>query len=127
MEYRKATLLREVFGESSDEENDHEDYSNVDYSLTLEPPIEHSDELNPNWTQISDVPGLWICHDFISAEEQASLVSEIEKGIDAVFYLPSVEFELILEDGRKHCNDSKACFLFLNCFGCRRMVSGNFR
>ncbi|CAM8889412.1 unnamed protein product [Rhodiola kirilowii] len=72
------TLLREVFGESSDEENDSEEFRDAD-SLSVEDPIEPSDGLSPNWTRIDELPGLWICQDFISAQEQASFLSEIEK------------------------------------------------
>lgn len=129
MDDQKAMLLRDVFGESSDDENDRDadDYAHVDSSLSMESPLEKPDGLNPNWTRIDDVPGLWICQDFISAEEQASLLSEIERGIYAVFYLLTI-FGIGTELGSwKQCNDNKAYFRFLTCFGCRRMASGNFR
>uniref|UniRef100_A0A7N0UIR7 Fe2OG dioxygenase domain-containing protein n=1 Tax=Kalanchoe fedtschenkoi TaxID=63787 RepID=A0A7N0UIR7_KALFE len=78
MDDRRKTLLREVFGESSDEENDHGVFQYLG-SVSVEAPIEQSDALIPSWTRIDELPGLWLCKDFISVQEQASLLLDIDK------------------------------------------------
>lgn len=75
-------LLKEVFGESSDSE----DYEQPNASQ-LEEDALHPDRTqptaarqNPIWEQITDIRGLWVCRDFLSAQLQSSLLSAIENG-----------------------------------------------
>ncbi|XVE73303.1 hypothetical protein DITRI_Ditri11bG0106800 [Diplodiscus trichospermus] len=52
-------LFKEVFGESSDSENDPQ-----------QEPI-------PSWEQIEKINGLWLCRDFLSSQQQSSLISAV--------------------------------------------------
>ncbi|XP_059625692.1 uncharacterized protein LOC132268848 [Cornus florida] len=67
------TILRDVFGGSSESEEDEEQIHQV-----------QSQDLNngsrsPSWERISQISGLWLCTDFLSPEKQSSLISAIEK------------------------------------------------
>lgn len=69
-------LFKEVFGESSDSE---------DYEQQHQPQLEDRSQRttsgqNPYWEQIKEIKGLWVCRDFLSAQEQSSLLSAIENG-----------------------------------------------
>lgn len=73
MEEKQKTLLEAVFGESSDsEDSDHHPQNRLEDSSI------HS-EKNPSWEPISEINGLWLCRDFLSPQEQSSLLSAIEK------------------------------------------------
>ncbi|XP_057964482.1 uncharacterized protein LOC131155408 [Malania oleifera] len=77
-----SILLKEVFGESSDSEDDDDeqpcprhfgDYSihecRRSQSLLLE---------KPSWERVTGINGLCLCRDFLSADRQSSLLSAIE-------------------------------------------------
>ncbi|XP_007050875.2 PREDICTED: alkylated DNA repair protein alkB homolog 8 [Theobroma cacao] len=57
-------LLREVFGESSDSEDD-------------DPQHKHIGDPIPSWEQIKEINGLWLCRDFLSPQHQSSLISAV--------------------------------------------------
>ncbi|CAK9175306.1 unnamed protein product [Ilex paraguariensis] len=72
------TLVKDVFGESSDSDDEEEqqlqskDSSNVD-------PSESIFGESPNWERIEEINGLWLCRDFLSHDQQSLLLSEIEE------------------------------------------------
>lgn len=72
-EQEVKTLLKDAFGESSDEENEFEypESGGGDKSGCGGTPI---------WERISEINGLWICRDFLSPQQQSSLLSSIHKG-----------------------------------------------
>ncbi|KAK9277839.1 hypothetical protein L1049_027396 [Liquidambar formosana] len=74
----EKTLLREVFGESSDSEDDEQHPQFVD-STIHEVPSESLHQTNPSWERIIEIDGLWSCTDFLSSQQQSSLLSAIEK------------------------------------------------
>uniref|UniRef100_A0A2P2IQE0 Uncharacterized protein MANES_05G063800 n=1 Tax=Rhizophora mucronata TaxID=61149 RepID=A0A2P2IQE0_RHIMU len=65
----QKTLLREVFGESSDGEDDkrHEAIGNSTLSLQ-----------NPTWEAVKEIKSLWLCRDFLSPQQQSTLLSAIQ-------------------------------------------------
>lgn len=60
-------LLEDVFGESSDDK------------LSDSPPLTNLNSLY--WDPISEINGLWMCRDFLSLQQQSSLLSSIQAGI----------------------------------------------
>ncbi|CAI9104917.1 OLC1v1003707C2 [Oldenlandia corymbosa var. corymbosa] len=64
-------LLRDAFGESSSSSSaeDDEDVKNPGGGAAL----------IPNWEKIREIDGLWICKDFLSPDQQSSLLSSINK------------------------------------------------
>jgi hypothetical protein len=71
-------LFKEVFGESSDSE----DYEQQQHQPQLEDRSQRTTSgQNPYWEQIKEINGLWVCRDFLSAQEQSSLLSAIENGV----------------------------------------------
>ncbi|KAA8528409.1 hypothetical protein F0562_035764 [Nyssa sinensis] len=36
---------------------------------------------NPGWERLSEINGLWLCKDFLSSEQQSSLLSIIDNGL----------------------------------------------
>ncbi|OVA03969.1 Oxoglutarate/iron-dependent dioxygenase [Macleaya cordata] len=62
-------ILKEVFGDSSDDEEDED--------VSLEKPYDNIINPNPNWERIKEINGLWLCRDFLSLQQQASLISAI--------------------------------------------------
>lgn len=77
MEDDAVKILKDVFGESSDSEDPHE--YELDYPSRM-----GSSELvcegNHSWEQISQIDGLWLCRDFLSSNQQTSLLSAINRG-----------------------------------------------
>ncbi|CAL5423571.1 unnamed protein product [Camellia sinensis] len=76
-EYR--TVLKDVFGESSDSEGDelHK------HQIQFESPNNgvQSESIfgeNPSWERVAEINGLWLCRDFLSLDQQSSLLSTIE-------------------------------------------------
>lgn len=76
-EYR--TVLKDVFGESSDSEGDelHK------HQIQFESPNngDQSESIfgeNPSWERVAEINGLWLCRDFLSLDQQSSLLSTIE-------------------------------------------------
>ncbi|XP_057535950.1 uncharacterized protein P8A3.02c [Amaranthus tricolor] len=57
-------LLEDVFGESSDDK------------LSDSPPLTNLNSLY--WDPISEINGLWMCRDFLSLQQQSSLLSSIQ-------------------------------------------------
>lgn len=81
MEEKHKTLLEAVFGESSDgEDSDHHQQNRFEDSSN------HS-EKNPSWEPIRGISGLWLCRDFLSPQEQFSLLSAIGQGF--LLFFPS--------------------------------------
>ncbi|KAE8009513.1 hypothetical protein FH972_005945 [Carpinus fangiana] len=71
----QRALFKQVFGDSSDSE----DYEQQQQQPQLEDRSQPTRSgQNPNWEQIKEVNGLWLCRDFLSAQEQSSLLSAIE-------------------------------------------------
>ncbi|KAK4763316.1 hypothetical protein SAY86_009084 [Trapa natans] len=78
----KATLIRQVFGDSSDDD----DYQNYELNSRSEPessPVagESADAglfRNPGWERVKEIRGLWICRDFLTHVQQLSLLSAIQ-------------------------------------------------
>nr|POE98386.1 hypothetical protein CFP56_55063 [Quercus suber] len=66
-------LFKEVFGDSSDSEDNEQQTQQP--QLELE--VEEEDHQNPSWEQIKEIKGLWLCRDFLSPRQQSSLVSAI--------------------------------------------------
>ena len=71
-------LFREVFGESSDSEDN-------------DPQPKHKQFRDPipSWEQIKKINGLWLCRDFLSPQHQSSLISAVLNG---TFLSPSPFF-----------------------------------
>lgn len=77
MEDDAVMILKDVFGESSDSEEPQEyelDYASRRGSSELVCERSHS------WEQISQIDGLWLCRNFLSSDQQASLLSSINRG-----------------------------------------------
>ena len=66
MEEHKA-ILKDVFGESSDSEDE-------------EKLKDDSSKGRGIWEPIPEINGLWLCTDFLSPDKQSSLLSSIEEG-----------------------------------------------
>lgn len=80
MEEQKARL-RDAFGESSDSESEPQEEQQIDFEKSTN--FEESESIfgeNPNWERITEINGLWLCRNFLSLQQQSSLLSEIEKG-----------------------------------------------
>ncbi|KAF3436428.1 hypothetical protein FNV43_RR23520 [Rhamnella rubrinervis] len=63
MEDNKALLI-EVFGESSEDEQS---------------PSKNESPPNHCWERIEEIEGLWLCRDFLSPQQQSSLISAIQE------------------------------------------------
>ncbi|KAL7228192.1 hypothetical protein ACSBR2_007000 [Camellia fascicularis] len=77
-EYR--TILTDVFGESSDSEGD----ELQKHQIQFESPNNgvQSESIfgeNPSWERVAEINGLWLCRDFLSLDQQSSLLSTIER------------------------------------------------
>lgn len=61
-------ILRRVFGDSSDSEEDLE--------------LGDGSESDPtqSWVPTEEIKGLWLCRDFLSPQNQSSLLSTIQNG-----------------------------------------------
>ncbi|KAA8549175.1 hypothetical protein F0562_000859 [Nyssa sinensis] len=73
------TLLKDVFGESSDSDDDEQQKQQIQ--------LEDSNNggrsqlifaKNLSWERVSEINGLWLCRDFLSSEQQSSLLSTID-------------------------------------------------
>ncbi|XP_031402612.1 alkylated DNA repair protein ALKBH8 homolog [Punica granatum] len=73
-------LLRQVFGDSSDDEDYNYGEGNRSEAETYLV-TDHRTDLaasgNPRWERVKEISGLWICRDFLSPEQQLSLLSSI--------------------------------------------------
>lgn len=70
----QETLLKQVFGESSDSDSD-----------DCEQPQQHENRSEnfgqtPSWLRIKEINGLYLCVDFLSPQHQSSLLSAIQNG-----------------------------------------------
>lgn len=75
MEEENRRVLREVFGESSSDEEEERQVSIGDSS---------SDEQvfrrwNNKWEQVKEIKGLWLCRDFLPTDKQSSLLASFQK------------------------------------------------
>lgn len=75
-----AAILRQAFGDSSDEEGDQLDGLEARDGDEREPPRRPAPRQNPTWAPIEEIDGLWLCGDFLSPEQQRSLLSAVEEG-----------------------------------------------
>lgn len=72
------SIIKEVFGESSDSEDD-------DQQIQLDDPnAEFHSQLifgkSPSWEPVSQINGLSLCRDLLSHDQQSSLLSAIDNG-----------------------------------------------
>ncbi|XP_057483419.1 uncharacterized protein LOC130770123 isoform X1 [Actinidia eriantha] len=72
-------ILKDVFGESSDSEDDEQ----LKQQIQSEDPNGDGQsqlilEKSPSWERVSEINGLWICRDLLSPQQQSSLLSSIE-------------------------------------------------
>ncbi|KAH6813964.1 2-oxoglutarate and oxygenase superfamily protein [Perilla frutescens var. frutescens] len=83
-EEEMKAILREAFGDSSSD-SDGEPSSDLRRRVGIS---DSSDEIarplsifgdSHIWEQITEINGLWICRDFLSADQQSSLLSALEK------------------------------------------------
>lgn len=77
-----GTIIKEVFGESSDSEGDEsDDHQNQQFEFD-DPDGERHPQLifgeSPSWEPVSEINGLFLCRDFLSYDQQSSLLSAIE-------------------------------------------------
>lgn len=99
-------FLEQVFGESSDSDAEEEESTCEDgCSSNLDP--------KPIWQEIAGINGLCLCRDFLSPQQQTSLLSAIQSG---AFFAIVFYFRLDHHFG--------SVFLLNPSFsrGCRRMV-----
>ncbi|XP_065865702.1 uncharacterized protein [Euphorbia lathyris] len=68
--------LKQVFGESSDSEDDKQQLTNNDQICRNKSflTIDH----NPIWEPIKEINGLWLCREFLSPPQQSILLSAIQ-------------------------------------------------
>lgn len=78
-------ILREAFGDSSSE-SDEEPSRGLrrrarisDSGAEIARPLSIFGDSH-TWEQITEINGLWICRDFLSADQQSSLLSSLERG-----------------------------------------------
>ncbi|XP_077240718.1 2-oxoglutarate (2OG) and Fe(II)-dependent oxygenase superfamily protein [Tasmannia lanceolata] len=69
MEEQKR-ILETVFGESSEDSDDENQFSDF---------IHTQSEKNPNWERVKEINGLWLCPNFLSPDQQSSLLSSIKR------------------------------------------------
>lgn len=68
-------LLKDVFGDSSDDEQQQHKSENLVHEHQAPPVI----CLNSSWERVREINGLSFCRDFLSSEGQSSLLSAIER------------------------------------------------
>lgn len=90
----QRALFKQVFGDSSDSE-DYEQQQQQQPQLEDRSQPTRSGQ-NPNWEQIKEVKGLWLFRDFLSAQEQSSLLSAIENG--AFYAHPFFSSSFLIDD-----------------------------
>lgn len=78
-------ILREAFGDSSsdsDGESSHHRQGRVQVSDSTDEVVKHHTIFGDTdiWEPITEIKGLWIGRDFLSTDQQASLISALEKG-----------------------------------------------
>ncbi|XAR61323.1 tRNA (carboxymethyluridine(34)-5-O)-methyltransferase [Bertholletia excelsa] len=73
------TLINDVFGESSDREGDESQNQQPVlgdlYERVQSPSVFGESSI---WERVNEINGLWVCRDFLSPEQQSSLLSAIE-------------------------------------------------
>ncbi|XP_057782353.1 uncharacterized protein LOC131000453 isoform X2 [Salvia miltiorrhiza] len=75
-------ILREAFGDSSSESDSESsaDCNRIsDWSDEIARPLSIFGDSH-TWEQITEINGLWICSDFLSPDQQSSLLSALEQG-----------------------------------------------
>lgn len=86
-------MLREAFGDSSSE-SDGEPSRGRRRRIRIN---DSSDEVasplslfgdSHVWEQITEINGLWICREFLAADQQSSLLSSFEKGDSLILHSP---------------------------------------
>ena len=76
MEEGVRMLLQDAFGELSDGEGGEEAQERKSQDLNK---LSIFGEIQ-NWERIDQIKGLWLCRDFLSPDQQSSLLSAIQKG-----------------------------------------------
>ncbi|XP_050203733.1 uncharacterized protein P8A3.02c [Mercurialis annua] len=74
-------LLKQVFGDSSESDADEEHQPPSPYNSEVNDDECHStvdQATNPTWEPIKQINGLWLCRDFLSSEQQFTLLSQIQ-------------------------------------------------
>lgn len=87
----RIRILKEVFGDSSDDDHDKEE---EEEDVSFEKPYKlRNPNSNPNskWVKIKEINGLWFFKDFLSLQQQTSLLSAIKHGMQ--FYFFSIDFQ----------------------------------
>ncbi|XP_030543326.1 uncharacterized protein P8A3.02c [Rhodamnia argentea] len=75
-----ATLVKQAFGESSDEEGGQLGGLEAPEGSERERlPHRSTPRRSPTWAPIEEIDGLWLCGDFLSPEQQHSLLSAVEE------------------------------------------------
>ncbi|KAL6968488.1 hypothetical protein U1Q18_050249 [Sarracenia purpurea var. burkii] len=73
------SVLKEAFGDSSDSEDDEQQKQQIQLEDTKdEATSQLIFEESPCWERVTDINGLWLCRDFLSPNQQSSLLSAIE-------------------------------------------------
>lgn len=84
-EVEVKAVLREAFGDSSSESDGEPSRGLRQRGRVSGSSGETSTPLSifgdsHRWEQITEINGLWICRDFLSADQQSSLLSSLEQG-----------------------------------------------
>ncbi|KAK4407034.1 hypothetical protein Sango_0284400 [Sesamum angolense] len=89
MEEELKGILREAFGDSSsdsDGESSHHRQGRVLVSDSTDEVVKPHSIFGDTdiWEPITEIKGLWICRDFLSTDQQASLISALQKGNEGI-------------------------------------------
>ncbi|XP_002531882.2 alkylated DNA repair protein alkB homolog 8 [Ricinus communis] len=70
----EKTILKEVFGESSESEAE----ESIVFSSLHDDGSHSTTDQNPTWELIHQINGLWLCRNFLSSHQQSTLLSHIQ-------------------------------------------------
>lgn len=73
----EKTLLKQVFGDSSESEDNNEQQEQEEIENSV---CDSTVGDNPTWEPIKEIKGLWLCRDFLSSHQQCTLLSSIQNG-----------------------------------------------
>lgn len=85
-EYRR--LIQEAFGESSEDSDDEDHRQQLEGSnIAVEAQFIFGE--NPKWERISDIKGLSLCRDFLTSDQQSTLLASILQGflLISIYYI----------------------------------------
>lgn len=114
-------ILREAFGDSSSDDDSDSSYEWRERLQSRDPIDEIAKDQSIFgesccWEPITGVNGLWICRDFLSPDQQSSLLSDFEKGASMLNFL-RIEMVIRFYDENYKC---------LDFCGCRRIFRWSF-